>query len=84
MGSMDPYYRPVAKLMVLTGLMASEIAALKASHNQNGYLYIEESIARKVKKDDLETGYRERSIPVMRSTQLPVPAHHSPKRFKPI
>lgn len=65
--SMDPYYRPVAKLMVLTGLMASEIAALKARHIQDGYLYIEESIVRRVKKDDLKTGYRERKVPITRA-----------------
>lgn len=65
--SMDPYYHPVAKLMVLTGLMASEIAALKASHIRDGYLYIEESIVRKIKKDDLKTGYRERRIPITRA-----------------
>lgn len=67
MDSMDPYYRPVAKLMVLTGLMASEIAALKARHIQDGYLYIEESIVRRVKKDDLKTGYRERKVPITRA-----------------
>jgi len=62
--NMDVFYRPVAKLMVLTGLMASEIAALKPHHIRDGYLYIEESIVRKVEKDDLKTSYRERRIPI--------------------
>lgn len=61
---MDEYYRPVSKLMVLTGLMASEIAGLKASHIRDGYLYIEESIVRKVAKDALKNSYRERRIPI--------------------
>ncbi|MBW4054977.1 MAG: tyrosine-type recombinase/integrase [Proteobacteria bacterium] len=64
LASMDEFYRPVTKLMVLTGLMASEIAALKASHIRDGYLYIEESIVRNVAKDELKNSYRERRIPV--------------------
>lgn len=62
--AMEPYYRPVAKLMVITGVIASEIAALKKSHIRDGYLYIEESIVRKVEKDELKTGCRERRIPL--------------------
>lgn len=62
--AMDEYYRPVSTLMVLTGLMASEIAGLKARHIQDGYLYIEESIVRKVEKDELKNSYRERRIPI--------------------
>lgn len=61
---MDEYYRPVAKLMVLTGLMASEIAGLKPHHIRDGYLYIEESIVRRVAKDALKNSYRERRIPI--------------------
>ncbi|ABK99983.1 Arm DNA-binding domain-containing protein [Pelobacter propionicus] len=64
LAGMDANYRPVAKLMVLTGLMASEIAALKPRHIRDGHLYIEESIVRKVEKDDLKTSYRERRIPI--------------------
>jgi integrase len=62
--TMDPYYRPVAKLMVLSGLMASEIAALRPHHIRDGYLHIEESIVRKVAKDTLKNSYRERRIPI--------------------
>ncbi len=65
--NMDEYYRPVSKLMVLTGLMASEIAAIKASHIREGYLYIEESIVRNVAKDDLKNDHRERMIPITRA-----------------
>ena len=64
LGAMDEYYRPVAKLMVLTGLMASEIAALKPEHIRDGYLYIEESIVRQVAKDELKNNYRQRRIPI--------------------
>lgn len=62
--AMEEFYRPVAQLMVLTGLIASEVAALKPQHIRDGYLYIEESIVRDVEKDELKNSYRERRIPV--------------------
>ena len=62
--AMDEFYHPVAKLMVLTGLIASEIAALKPQHIRDGYLYVEESIVRDVEKDELKNSYRERRIPI--------------------
>lgn len=52
--------------MVLTGLIASEIAALKPRHIRDGSLYIEESIAREVEKDDLKNDFRGRKIPIIR------------------
>ena len=60
--AMEPHYRPVAKLMVLTGMIASEIAALKISHIREGYLYVEQSIVRGEESDELKTVYRERRI----------------------
>lgn len=62
--AIDPYYRPVTELMVLTGLMASEIAGLKPQHVQNGMLYVEKSIVRGKEKDTLKNTYREREIPI--------------------
>jgi integrase len=67
LANMDEYYHPVSKLMVLTGLIASEIAAIKPQHIRNGYLYIEESIVREVEKDSLKNTYRERRIPITRA-----------------
>ena len=64
MDAMEPYYRPVAKLMVLTGLMASEIAALRPAHMRDGILFIEQSIVRGREKDELKNSYREREIPI--------------------
>src|ERR1039457_1709668 len=46
--------------MMLTGLIASEIAALKPYHIRDGYLNIEESVVRDVEKDDLKTDHRGR------------------------
>lgn len=67
LAAMDEYYQPIAKLMVLTGLIASEIAAIKRQHIRDGYLYIEESIVRDVEKDDLKNGYRDRRIPITKA-----------------
>ncbi|WP_129126912.1 site-specific integrase [Geomonas oryzae] len=65
--AMEPHYRPVAKLMVLTGMIASEIAALKKSHIREGYLYVEQSIVRGEESDELKTMYRERRIPLTKA-----------------
>jgi integrase len=65
--AMEPYYRPVAKLMVLTGLMASEMAALKPHHIKDGTLRVEQSIVRGREKDELKNSYREREIPITKA-----------------
>ncbi|WP_224961280.1 tyrosine-type recombinase/integrase [Geomonas subterranea] len=65
--AMEPYYRPVAKLMILTGLIASEIAALKKSHVHDGHLWVEQSIVRGEESDELKTLYRERRIPLTKA-----------------
>jgi integrase len=65
--AIPPYYRPVAKLMILTGLIASEIAALKKVHIRDGYLWVEQSIVRGEESDELKTIYRERAIPITKA-----------------
>jgi integrase len=50
--------------MVLTGLMASEIAALKPLHIRDDILFVEQSIVRGREKDELKNSYREREIPI--------------------
>ena len=59
---MDEFYKPVSELMVMTGLMASEIAALKTCHIRNGYLYIELSVVKGVESDNLKNEFRERRL----------------------
>ncbi|WP_052263395.1 tyrosine-type recombinase/integrase [Geobacter pickeringii] len=65
--AMELYYRPVAKLMVLTGMIASELAALKKTHIRDGFLYVEQSIVRGEESDSLKTEYRQRRIPLTRA-----------------
>jgi len=65
--AMEPFYRPVTKLMVLTGLMASEVAALKPNHMKGGFLHVEQSIVRGREKDELKNSYREREIPITKA-----------------
>ena len=50
--------------MPLLQYLAPCLAALKPEHIRDGYLYIEESIVRKVAKDALKNSYRERRIPI--------------------
>lgn len=70
LAAMDEFYHPVATLMVMTGMIASEIAAIKPQHIRDGYLYIEESIVRDTEKDTLKNGYRERRIPITAAIAL--------------
>ena len=65
--ALEPYYRRVTRLMVLTGMIASEIAALKKSHIRDGFLYVEQSIVRGEESDALKTDYRERRIPMTKA-----------------
>lgn len=58
----DTFYKPVTELMVMTGLMASEIAALKTCHIRNGYLYIQLSVVKGVESDNLKNEFRERRL----------------------
>lgn len=60
MASIPAHYQPVVKLMVLTGLMASEIASLRPQSIRNGYLYIEASVVRGVESEELKTIHRQR------------------------
>lgn len=62
MAAMEPFYRPVARLMNLTGLMASEVAALRPESIREGYLHIERSVVRGVESAELKTQFRERRI----------------------
>lgn len=50
----EGHIKAVGELHVRTGLIASEIAALKPGHIRGGYLHIESSIARELEKDELK------------------------------
>lgn len=67
MGNIERYYQPVTKLMVLTGIIASEIAALKPHHIRNGSIYVEEAIVKSREKDCPKNIFREREIPISKA-----------------
>jgi integrase len=62
MGAIEEHYKPVTKLMVLTGLMASEIAGIKPDCIRNGYLHVECSVVKGRESAELKTDFRERRI----------------------
>lgn len=62
MAVLDPYFRPVAEVMIMTGMIASEIAGLRKSDIEGNYLMIRNSIVRGQEKNELKTAYRERKV----------------------
>jgi integrase len=63
-GAMEPHYRPAIEIMVLTGMIASEIAGLRKIDVQEDRIVICNSIVAGVEKSSLKTDYRAREIPL--------------------
>jgi integrase len=64
MENIDPYYRPIAEFMVLTGLIASEVAGLRREDIEGDKILVQNSIVDGKEKSTLKNIYRERSIPI--------------------
>lgn len=64
MEAIDPFYRPVAELMVMTGLINSEVAGLRVEDIQGDRLLIRNSVVRGEEKSELKTEYRRRQLPI--------------------
>jgi len=62
--NLDPYYRPVAETMIMTGMIGSEIAGLRKRDIHQNHISIENSIVRKHEKSDLKTDYRKRRLQI--------------------
>ncbi len=60
----DPFYRPVAETMIMTGMIGSEIAGLRKEDIQEDHIVIQNTIVRKYEKSDLKNEYRKRSLPI--------------------
>lgn len=58
------WYHPMIEMMVLTGMIHSEISGLQRSHIRDDIIYVQNSIVRKIEKTILKTDYRVRKIPV--------------------
>ncbi len=59
-----PWNRPMIELMMLTGMIHSEISGLLRSHISSNHIHIQEAIVRKVKNKTLKTKYRIRKFPI--------------------
>jgi len=64
-----PFYKPVTRLMVLTGMIASEIAGLRRKDVGDGHILVQNSIVRGHEKEDLKTTYRFRKMPITRAVR---------------
>jgi integrase len=68
--ALEPYYRPHAEMLVLTGMISSEIAGFRRADDEGDRLVVQNSIVRGddrtplVEKSTLKTDYRRREIPV--------------------
>ena len=60
----DPFFRPIAEIMVMTGMIGSEIAGLRKGDIQKNHILIRNSIVRKIEKQTLKTKYRIRNLPI--------------------
>ncbi len=64
MDNLYPYYRPVAEVMIMTGMIGSEIAGLRKMDIMEDKIWIRNSIVRNHEKQELKTDYRERELPI--------------------
>jgi len=62
LGKIDEWYRPVAELWMLTGIIPTEMAGLARSDIQDGYLYVHRSTFRGVATEKEEAKYRSRRV----------------------
>jgi len=67
--NLDPWYRPIAELMALTGMIASEVAGITHLHLKEGYMLIRRSVSRGVEKIGNKTAFPRRDIRITRAIQ---------------
>jgi integrase len=60
----NPWYQPVVELMILTGMINSEMAGLRRSDIQPDYIMVQHTIVRGKERDTPKTKYRIRKIPI--------------------
>ena len=65
----DPYYVPHVETMVMTGMIASELAGFRKKDIVDGELHITNSIAMGFEKEELKTKYRKRRLPITKALQ---------------
>lgn len=74
LGSLKPHYHPVAEFMLLTGMIASEVAGLRVEDIIGDRIVVRNSIVEGREKAQLKTAYRGREIPVTEAVRLRIEA----------
>jgi len=64
---MDPWYVPIAEIMLLTGMISSEIAGLRKSDIRDDHIFVQNTVVRKIEKQKGKTKYRTRKIPITKA-----------------
>ncbi|WP_224982952.1 Arm DNA-binding domain-containing protein [Geomonas agri] len=63
----DPWYQPVVELMLLTGMINSEMAGLRRSDIHPDYIMVQHTNVRGREQDTPKTFYRIRKIPITKA-----------------
>ncbi|MDG5466799.1 DUF3596 domain-containing protein [Deltaproteobacteria bacterium IMCC39524] len=61
---LEPHYHPVAEIMIMTGMIASEVAGLKRTDLTNDEIIIRHARVKGQDQESLKTVYRHRRIPI--------------------
>ena len=59
---LDPWCQPIAELMLLTGMIPSELAGISHGHVAKGYIHIRQVVSRGMLYERTKTDYRERDV----------------------
>jgi integrase len=62
-----PWYQPIVEIMIMTGMISSEIAGLRKSDIRDNHILVQNTIVRNVEKQKGKTKYRTRKIPITRA-----------------
>jgi integrase len=61
--NIDSYHKPIVEIMIMTGLIASELAGIRREDIRETEIWVRNSIVRGHEKEELKTEYRFRRIP---------------------
>jgi integrase len=66
----DPWYQPIVELMIMTGMINSEMAGLRRSDIRPEYILVQHTIVRGIEHDTPKTLYRIRKIPITQAIRI--------------
>jgi len=67
LSNLAPFYRSTMESMIMTGMIASEVAGFRKTDIKGGYMYIRNSIVKGNEKEELKTPYRKRRMPITKA-----------------